>query len=177
MVNVSWCHQEPGPHCPLWVGAPCWEWWHIPLQASPITAASQPPSEILPLPGGEFRLAKCHPPPGFHVGKRKSVVPQPVFVPHLGNQPSSKGVCIAAGLKEGAKLLPSIGVCLTLLLTSPKVLQKQMHQLEHLDITQSPFPGSLLYRIPRLLGKSNFFCKEMKGCSCLSQLQLSTRQE
>lgn len=177
MVSASWCHWEPEAHCPLRVGPPCWEWWHIPLQVSPITVASQPPSEILPLPGGEFRLAKCHPPPGFHIGKWKSVVPQPAFVPRLRNQLSSKGACIAAVLKEGAKLLPSIGVLLTLLLAGPKVLQEQMHQHEHLDITPSPFPGSLLYLIPRLLGKSNFFCKEMKGCSCQSQPQLTTRQD
>jgi len=98
MERESWCHWEPGPHCLPQVGAPCWEWWHIPLQASPITAASQPPSEILPLPKGEFQLAKCHPPPGFHVGKWKNIVPQPVFVPRLGNQPSSKGVCVVSGL-------------------------------------------------------------------------------
>lgn len=165
MVITSWCHWEPGAHCLLWVGASCWEWWLILLQTSPITAASQPPSEILPLPRGEFRLAKCHPPPGFHVGKWKSILPRFVFVPRLGNQLSSKGVCAAARFKQGMNLLPSIGVLLTLLLASPKVPQKQMHRHEHLDITPSPFPGSLLYLMPRLLCKSNFFCKEMKGCS------------
>lgn len=90
---------------------------------------------------------------------------------------TSQAAKVCAGLKEGAKLLPTIGVLLIPLLASPNVLQDQMHQHEHLDITQSPFPGSLLYLIPRLLGRSNFFCKEMKGCSCQSQLQQSTRLE
>lgn len=127
-----------------------------------LTAALWNPSTV------RGRVSTGQVPPASRISCRKSVVAQPVVVPCLGNQPSSRGVGIATGLKEGARPLASIGVLPILLLANPKVLHKRTHQHEHLHTTQPCLPAYLLQLIHRFLGKTKLLCKELQECSCHS---------